>query len=297
MLSGATPPAAYVLQPNLLIGYSLYYGSGALLARELALRWRRGWAGALLLGAAFGTIEEGLGTKIFFDPNRVELSPLVNYAVVGGVQWLFACQLVIYHAVFSIGLPILLVELTFPAQRHTLWVTKRGLVAAFICVVILTFALALVYPYQPAPGESLLALLLVAAFVLAARLLPVSWRTTSASSRVRLSYCSFVGCIATTCFLLLSFGAPSIGVPPVIIVLGLLLTVTLTVRWVRRHVDGQSLRMWSLVGGLLTPWVLLAFVQETRGHTGSSLVGVVAVVYLILLRRRLNAATLFESLR
>src|SRR5262245_28949455 len=81
-LSGATPPAVYFTQLNILVSFSLYYGSAALIARELARRWRSGWPGVLLLGAAFAVIQEGLGTKVFYDTTRTELSPLVNYGTV-----------------------------------------------------------------------------------------------------------------------------------------------------------------------------------------------------------------------
>ena len=44
------------------------YGSGALLIRELKVRWRKGYVSMFLLGTAYGIIEEGLMVKSFFDP-------------------------------------------------------------------------------------------------------------------------------------------------------------------------------------------------------------------------------------
>ncbi len=67
LLSGSAPPLEFFNPLGFVILASLY-GSGAILARELALRWRKGYLSLLLLGAAYGVIEEGLIVKSFFDP-------------------------------------------------------------------------------------------------------------------------------------------------------------------------------------------------------------------------------------
>jgi len=44
------------------------YGSGALVIRELRVRWNKGIGTTLLLGSAYAMIEEGLMVASFFNP-------------------------------------------------------------------------------------------------------------------------------------------------------------------------------------------------------------------------------------
>ncbi|MCI4340460.1 MAG: hypothetical protein L3J73_04255, partial [Thermoplasmata archaeon] len=63
-LSGSSPLNAIVLNPGwflLQLGLNLgLYGPGVLLIREASVRWRNGLVPVLLLGAAYGVLEEGI---------------------------------------------------------------------------------------------------------------------------------------------------------------------------------------------------------------------------------------------
>ena len=50
LLSGSSPPLKF-FNPFERLMEAFLYGSGALLAREFTLRWRRGWPTLLALGA------------------------------------------------------------------------------------------------------------------------------------------------------------------------------------------------------------------------------------------------------
>jgi len=78
LLSGSTPPVEF-FKPFSLFLLSALYGSGALLSRELALRWGKRWPTILALGLAYGIIEEGLMVKSFFDPAWIDLGVLGVY--------------------------------------------------------------------------------------------------------------------------------------------------------------------------------------------------------------------------
>jgi hypothetical protein len=110
LLSGSAPPVEF-FNPFGLIILPALYGSGALLVRELALHWKKRWPTILVLGLAYGIVEEGLMVKSFFDPNWVDLGQLGVYGRWAGVNWVWTISLMIYHAVVSIAIPILLVEL------------------------------------------------------------------------------------------------------------------------------------------------------------------------------------------
>ncbi len=100
------------------------YGGGALLIREVVRRWGGGWPSILLLGAAYGAIEEGLLEPTWFTP-ALQSHP---YGVALGVFWTYAAFNIGYHAVFSIAIPILLTELLFPAWRDKPWLGPAGTV-------------------------------------------------------------------------------------------------------------------------------------------------------------------------
>ncbi len=86
MVSGSTPLNEYISPINILL-QGMLYGSGALLIRELLVRWGKSWRGLLLLGAAYGIFEEGLMVRSFFDPHWVDLDKLGVYGRVAGVNW------------------------------------------------------------------------------------------------------------------------------------------------------------------------------------------------------------------
>ena len=62
-LSGSTSFEGLVLNPFafvLFLGLNLgLYGPGVLLIREAFVRWKKGWASLLLMGAAYVLLEEG----------------------------------------------------------------------------------------------------------------------------------------------------------------------------------------------------------------------------------------------
>jgi hypothetical protein len=107
--------------PVYLIQIGLY-GGGAVLIREVVHRWGGGWPSILLLGAAYGAIEEGLLEPNWFTP-ALQTHP---YGVAFGVFWTYAVWNIGYHAVFSIAIPILLTELAFPAWRDKPWLGRTG---------------------------------------------------------------------------------------------------------------------------------------------------------------------------
>ncbi len=44
------------------------YVPGALIVREAMVRWNKGWGSVLLLGAAYGILEEGVALSTLFNP-------------------------------------------------------------------------------------------------------------------------------------------------------------------------------------------------------------------------------------
>src|SRR6266700_3341917 len=81
------------------------YGAGALLIREVVRRSGRGWWSILLLGAAYGVVEEGLVLQSFFNPTLYRASEWG--ARLFRVNWVYVEAMLVLHAVWSIAIPIL----------------------------------------------------------------------------------------------------------------------------------------------------------------------------------------------
>ncbi len=86
---------------------------------------KKGWRSILLLGAAYGIIEEGILVRSFFNPQWKDLGVLSTYGRWLGVNWVWAEWLAIYHAIFSITIPIFLVEQYYSKSKGQIWLTKN----------------------------------------------------------------------------------------------------------------------------------------------------------------------------
>ncbi|MET7423107.1 hypothetical protein [Dactylosporangium sp. NPDC005555] len=112
------------------------YGGGALLIRELVRRTGFGWPAILLLGAAYGVIEAGLADQALFNPSfEGHDFQAVTPVPALGISALNTMSFVTGHAVWSIALPIAVVEHLTPARRTTPWLGRAGLVGTLLLYV------------------------------------------------------------------------------------------------------------------------------------------------------------------
>ncbi|MFC1879003.1 hypothetical protein ACFLZW_03735 [Chloroflexota bacterium] len=299
LLSGSAPPAEF-FNPFGLLLLSCLYGSGALLIRELRHRWNKGWPTVLALGAAYGIIEEGLMVKSFFDPNWMDLDILGVYGRWAGVNWVWSLQLTIYHAVISIAIPILLVELLFPAQRRQRWLGRRAMALhSFLLAAVVIVGFLLLTTYRPPLLPYLLAIIAVILLVAAARRLPVKRIADLNQTDIRLAGTRklfLAGFGANMTFFMINWVLPNLNFPVVITILFTLLLVVLAARWIGKqaqsHDWGDKHRL-ALACGALGFFILLAPLQEldkTRldNTGGMALTGFLALLFLIWLWRRVR---------
>ncbi len=146
MLSGSTPPLLF-LSPFSLIFECGLYGSGAILVRELVRRRGLGWGSILLLGAAYGILEEGLVVTSWFNPYWPDLGRLALYGRALDTSWIWALGLTMYHAVVSITIPIVLVECLFPSKAGIPWLGRRALRGFAIWLGVVSVAGAFVFGF------------------------------------------------------------------------------------------------------------------------------------------------------
>ncbi len=295
VLPGSTP----LTMPGLLLVDLLIYGPGALLIRELVRRRGRGWASILLLGAAYGMIEEGLALQSLFDPSYT------NVALWGdrmfGVNWVYACVVILWiHPVWSVAIPILLTELLFPTQRTLPSLGWFGLIGTLVWYVLGVALLGLftrtISPYHVSPILSgaviLIALMLAvgALFVLPRQVprvkyprnVPKPWSIlllTGISAFIGLGVPALLWHIlpAMTQF-------PRVLVPllvPLIMAVGLIWAVQ---HWAHSS-HWNDLHLLSLVSGLLIAHTVvgaLLFSKTILQAVAIAVVGLVMVILLVL---------------
>ncbi len=150
VLTDSTPILVYLTNPISFVYLPLLYGSGAVLIREVARRRGLGWASILLMGAAYGILEEGLAITSWTNPYWSDECRVVNgigqglcdYSRVGDVNLLWAFSLTIFHAVVSMTIPILLVGLMFPQRAARPWLGRKGF-RTFVVALALAWGIGL----------------------------------------------------------------------------------------------------------------------------------------------------------
>ncbi|MGB6500516.1 MAG: hypothetical protein WBG19_03830 [Thermoplasmata archaeon] len=183
LLTGSTPigsiafdPVGFVIDYAFLLGL---YGAGALLVREFAVYFHKGWASILLLGGAYGILEEGFAVHTFFQPSGSPVDALAVFGHAGGVNWLWALGISAFHATYSIALPILLVGLWFPEVRTARWFDSGGLAVIGLIYLATVVVFSTHERFAPRAGLSLFFLAVVAV------LIALAWRAPADLLSVR----------------------------------------------------------------------------------------------------------------
>ncbi len=296
LLSGSTPPNSF-FNPVRLLFLCFLYGGGAIIIRELTLYWGKGWPTLIALGVAYGIIEEGLLVKSFFDPHWKDLGLLGTYGRVLDVNWVWSVQLITYHAIFSIAIPILIVSVLFPKRRAERWAGPRALlllIAMFVLVVVL--GSLFLFTYRPPLLPYLITLVIAAAIVLLARFLPRAIRVTKSMDIPQPLRFGLVGFLGTLTFYLINWVLPTTLTPFWVTIL-LTLFLVAAVGFVILRMSGNGLgwtdrHQVALVSGALAFFVLLApiveITQRQSDHTGLTFTALLIAGLLYLLTRRIR---------
>jgi len=285
LVSGSSPPFEFFNPVSFLFLWGLY-GGGVLILRDLWVRWGKGYTRLMVLGITYGIMEEGLAIKSFFDPGWMDLGIYSTYGRFAGVNFGWAFWLMAFHAIYSITVPVLLVEALYP--QYSRWElltarTRRPVVAAFLLSAsAMFFGLN---PYVP-PALPYLGALIAVVFLL-------RWSRRHAPRRV-LVMKRFAGrpllrsaVLSSLVFINFVF-LPSAGIPaPLVCLTGFLALFSLF----------SSMEMTSPVDilssaiGLLLPILLFYdIVLELNGVIGMALVSAVTLVLLLRLRKKMSTS-------
>jgi len=239
LLSGSAPPVEF-FRPIGFAVLTILYGGGAILVREITIRWKKGWVSLLVLGAAYGIVEEGLMVKSFFDPNWTDLGILGTYGRWAGVNWVWSIELTIYHAVISIAIPISIVELIFASRRSDTWVGRRGLtILSVLFVADVAFGYFLLTTYRPGAIPYFLTVAVVIALILIAWRLPHQALTPKAVIVRHPFWFWLTGFLGTVSFFLIFWGLPRTVLHPgltILISIGLMTLIS----WVVIRMSGKG---------------------------------------------------------
>ena len=307
VLPGSTPPLALLVNPIALVYNLALYGAGALVVRELIRRRGLGWANLLLLGAAYGVLEEGLVVTSWFNPLWPDTVFLGGRGSLLGINWIWALGLTLYHAVVSIAASITVAEALFPEAAESPWLPRWGLLSAgglllaasLFGLLIFGFLLFKKLGYAHPPGTYVVAL--AAAGLLTWASLRLRFRTLAPSPNPppRLWTLRLLGLAAAVVWFWAEYVLPGwtrSGLPPLVALAGLaVLAWTLVRRWSARTGFGQPHRL-ALVSGVLAFFVLLEPVVEFgppaagKPTAGLVLVGLGLAALLVWLSRRARPA-------
>ncbi len=300
VLSGSTPILSFI-QPFSLIYQPALYGSGAILVRELVRRRGLGWGSIFLLGAAYGILEEGLVVTSWFNPYWPDLGVLSHYGRFFDTSWVWAVELTVYHAVVSITIPIMLVELIFRSIADRPWLGKKSFRAFVIWLTFISLLGAFLFGFVAyrAKGYTHPPLMYIGAILLAAGLVwlglhlrPKKQSSSTVAPALGLWKLRLLAFFATVGFFFISWVMPNIVPFPVVTVLaimGLVILATWQVsRWASRA-DWNARHRLALASGVLFFFVLLSplveFAVRPAGKivTGHTLFGLFSLGVLIFL--------------
>jgi hypothetical protein len=165
----------------LLVALAPLYGGAALLIREVARRAHRGWPSILLMAVAFGVLLEGAVTQSLFNPEYAHAHLLERgFLPALGIAGPWTLYVLTLHIVWSISVPILLVEELAGERRTQPWLGRHGL--AVVAGVLVLGALASAagtlrtYPFRASLWQIAAVVVIAAVLVLAALVVPVRHR-------------------------------------------------------------------------------------------------------------------------
>ncbi|GAB2837111.1 hypothetical protein GCM10027176_46930 [Actinoallomurus bryophytorum] len=271
------------------------YGGGALLIREVTRRAGRGPVTMLILGVAYGLVEEGLADQMLFNHFYAGHDEMgATYIPALGMGGWLTIGVLTMHAVWSTNAGIALVEALFPERAETPWLGRTGL---GVTAAIFTLGTAVVMwgsyndeHFFARPGQLIATVVAIVALVAVAfRVRP---RALLDGAAPRPWVVGVVAFAAASLFLNTADlpGWWSVAAATALLVV----TVTVTSRWCRRRGWGRGHRLGLAAGAILTyAWVGFGMTPETAAKTtGDYVVNVVlalgSVALIALAARRLH---------
>ena len=300
LLSASSPPIEFFF-PTTFIFLTLFYGTGVLIVHELTTRWGKGWPTIMFLGLAYGVIEEGLVTMSFFNSDWMDIGFLGTYGNFLDINWNWCVNLSIFHGVWSISVPILVMRLIFPSVDGQAILWRRPFIAAMVTFPVVSFLLMVstfvVTGYLAPPLQYLGAATVVALLILMARRAPHRLLAVPGERPSRsVSRFGVVGFCFSAGFFLIMYLVPFLQPSPFIAIALMICLTAAAARYFEKNlgISGNDRQKWAMFVGLEIVFVGWTFLHELTPSTntrGMALVGIAYLIFFIWLRRRINRRT------
>jgi hypothetical protein len=241
------------------------------------------------MGLAYGVLEEAIIIQSWFIPTFPALRTLAVYGRAWDTSWVWAFGLTGFHAVFSITIPILLVEATYPRVAALPWLNRfwLRLVLGWFTFTVLLGAVAYGFflsrdkGYTHPPLAYLLAIALVMTlFAISATLRPRAQPRIVERPTPGLWSLRFFGGGMTLAFFFAFYGLSALQPFAPIAIAGMVVVAGYSawrvVRWSHSPGWGAEQRL-ALASGALGFWLILSPLFYATG------LPFVALVFLLLL--------------
>ena len=285
-VTGSSP----YLNPFVLLANLLLYGPGALMIRELKVRWRKGWLAIFILAVAYVVAEEGLMLNTLFDPTKNTTGRL------WGVNWVWTAGMVVVHSLVSIFAPILLAEATYHEKADEGWVKPGTLYILLALFSANVFGLGrLIAPaHRPGVGYYLAEAVIIAGCLWLANRVPAHQPGAAEPKPYHsprwLYFASLIGMLVT---MIVGFAAPTLPIPG-LVKLVVMLTVYLGFLGFLHRRGAfdpglDPLSRFAVACGVISFWVLAAPLGAlAKGNVGPVVFAVLTAALLASAHKRLK---------
>jgi hypothetical protein len=269
-----------------IVAFAPMYGGGALLIREVTRRTGRGWPTMLVLGLAYGVLEEGLLTQSLFNPGYLNLHLLQNGFIPAlGIGATWTVYVVLIHVLWSIATPIALVEAASGPRGRQPWLGRRGLVvttALFLlgCGIFFAVSYGMSKHFLASPAQLISSAVIVAALVFVAFALPRGDRPGAHrdGSVPQPSVVFAVAAVAGVTFMAITSVPVGIGVPVALATLAVM--VVLVGHW-SAHANWGPWHLFALAAAALLTYAWHSFTFGLDGHGAVLVLNLVSRVVFV----------------
>lgn len=292
LLSAHQTPLQFFNPLSFLI-MALPYGFGAIICRELTVRWKKGWLSFFLLSVAYGIYEEGIVVRSFFNPNWSELGATSIYNFLG-ISWTFSFVLVYFHVIISIWCSVKLAELIYYKKKKERWTSNKKLYFIMFGLLLWLPAGWLMTSYVPPLMHYVAIIVIFIGLILLAKFLPNKKIKTKVRKKVPSPIIFYlIGAFSLSFVFVSIFILPEMGVVfPLWAVMLFLIVLNIVTFFMLKSFSG-NFRSWSdlhqlaLLAGFLTFVFFTSVLSEFEEISGSSVVVVLFIVFLFKLRKHI----------
>jgi hypothetical protein len=285
LIIGHQAPLDFINPKNFLLS-SLPYGLGALICRELVIRWKKGKMSLVFLGIAYGLYEEIAVIRSIINQNWHELEGIGQYNFWGGINWTYGLMLVHFHIAVSIVSSVFIAEAIFHKRRNERWLSNPML-------IITAIGLALWIPagfYMSKGIQSvplyILGILAIILFVYAAKAIPAQPFKKLGGKAAKPVNFYILGLVNMILIFLGTFYEglkPALPVMFISLVAVDIISLVLVMQWSKNGYAWTDRHKIALASGFLTFFIVLSAIKDLEtGFAGYSVISAAGAALLIL---------------